>query len=125
MVMAAGHYLYGTRQGARVVQGAEVTMAMHFALVLALAAAAQQDTAPAIIDPAVPPVTKPRVELVFALDTTGSMSGLIDGAKRKIWFIVDEVLKAKVQPDVKVGIVAYRDRSDAYVTKVTALSSDL
>ena len=30
------------------------------------------------------PQVAPRVELVFALDTTGSMSGLIDGAKRKI-----------------------------------------
>ena len=30
------------------------------------------------------PQKPPRVELVFALDTTGSMTGLIDGAKRKI-----------------------------------------
>ena len=82
-------------------------------------------TAPVRIDPAVPPVSKPRVELVFALDTTGSMGGLIDGAKRKIWFIVDEVMKAKIQPEVKVGLVAYRDKSDAYVTKVTPLSDDL
>lgn len=81
--------------------------------------------APAKLDPAVPPVNKPRVELVFALDTTGSMGGLIDGAKRKIWFIVDEVMKAKIQPEVKVGLVAYRDQSDSYVTKVTPLSDDL
>ena len=84
-----------------------------------------KSTAPAKLDPAVPPVTKPRVELVFALDTTGSMGGLIDGAKRKIWFIVDEVMKAKIQPEVKVGLVAFRDQSDAYVTKVTPLSDDL
>src|SRR5687768_1879186 len=86
---------------------------------------AKPSTAPAKPDPAVPPVSKPRVELVFALDTTGSMGGLIDGAKRKIWFIVDEVMKAKIQPEVKVGLVAYRDQSDAYVTKVTPLSDDL
>ena len=85
----------------------------------------QGSTAPAKLDPAVPPVSKPRVELVFALDTTGSMGGLIDGAKRKIWFIVDEVMKAKIQPEVKVGLVAYRDTSDTYVTKVTPLSDDL
>jgi hypothetical protein len=84
-----------------------------------------KSTAPAKLDPAVPPVNKPRVELVFALDTTGSMGGLIDGAKRKIWFIVDEVMKAKIQPEVKVGLVAFRDQSDAYVTKVTPLSDDL
>src|SRR3569623_171230 len=33
------------------------------------------------------PKAPPRVELVFALDTTGSMGGLLDGAKRKIWSI--------------------------------------
>ena len=32
---------------------------------------------------------RPRIEAVFVLDTTGSMSGLIDGAKRKIWSIAD------------------------------------
>lgn len=95
--------------------------------VLALSVMAQNapPAQPTQLDPAVPPVTKPRVELVFALDTTGSMGGLIDGAKRKIWFIVDEVMKAKVQPEVKVGLVAYRDQSDSYVTQVTPLSDDL
>ena len=28
---------------------------------------------------------RPRVEVAFVLDTTGSMGGLIDGAKRRIW----------------------------------------
>ena len=32
---------------------------------------------------------KPKVEVVFVLDTTGSMSGLIAGAKAKIWFIAE------------------------------------
>ena len=31
------------------------------------------------------PPAKPRVEVVFVLDTTGSMSGLIQTAKTKIW----------------------------------------
>src|SRR5205823_9049525 len=30
---------------------------------------------------------RPRIEVMFVLDTTGSMAGLIDGAKRKIWSI--------------------------------------
>ena len=59
----------------------------------ALAEAAQKD-------PIVPAVGKPRVEMVFALDTTGSMGGLIDGAKRKIWYIANEVQKAKQRPEV-------------------------
>lgn len=76
-------------------------------------------------DPIVPAVGKPRVEMVFALDTTGSMGGLIDGAKRKIWYIANEVQKAKQRPEVKVGLVAYRDRGDAYVTQVLPLTTDL
>ena len=30
-----------------------------------------------------------RIDVVFVLDTTGSMSGLIEGAKAKIWSIAN------------------------------------
>jgi Mg-chelatase subunit ChlD len=79
-----------------------------------------------------PPTTKvtvpqvaPRVELVFALDTTGSMSGLIDGAKRKIWSIAQFIAQGQPKPDVRIGLVAYRDIGDAYVTRFYDLSDDL
>src|SRR4051794_24266330 len=62
------------------------------------------------------PQVAPRVELVFALDTTGSMSGLIDGAKRKIWSIAQFIAQGQPKPDVRIGLVAYRDIGDAYVT---------
>ena len=68
---------------------------------------------------------KPRVEVVFCLDTTGSMGGLIDGAKQKIWSLCNKIVSGKPTPDLKVGLVAYRDRGDAYVTKVTDLTGDL
>lgn len=73
----------------------------------------------------VPAVRKPKVEIVFALDTTGSMGGLIEGAKRKIWSIANEVQKAQQKPEVRIGLVAYRDRGDAYVTQTTDLTTDL
>jgi Mg-chelatase subunit ChlD len=65
------------------------------------------------------------LEMVFVLDTTGSMGGLIDGAKQKIWGIVNEVMQRKDRPKVKVGLVAYRDNGDAYVTQILPLSEDL
>jgi Mg-chelatase subunit ChlD len=68
---------------------------------------------------------RPKVDLVFALDTTGSMSGLIEGAKTKIWSIASFVARAQPTPDVRVGLVAYRDVGDAYVTRVFDLDSDL
>ena len=69
--------------------------------------------------------SKPQVEVVFCLDTTGSMSGLIVGAKQKIWSIVNQIASGRPSPDVKVGLVGYRDRGDAYVTKVYQLTADL
>jgi hypothetical protein len=65
------------------------------------------------------------VEVVFCLDTTGSMGGLLDGAKKKIWAMCNQIAGGKPTPDLKVGLVAYRDRGDEYVTKVTPLTRDL
>jgi hypothetical protein len=65
------------------------------------------------------------VEVVFCLDTTGSMGGLIEGAKQKIWAISNQIASGKPTPRLKIGLVAYRDRGDAYITKVIPLSDDL
>lgn len=59
------------------------------------------------------------------LDTTGSMSGLIEGAKQKIWSMANDIVSAKPKPQVRFGLVGYRDRGDAYVTKPVALTDDL
>ncbi len=68
---------------------------------------------------------RPKVEVVFCLDTTGSMGGLIAGAKAKIWSICNQIAGGKPTPDLKVGLVAYRDKGDAYITRVFDLSDDL
>ena len=65
------------------------------------------------------------LEMVFVVDTTGSMGGLIDGAKQKIWGIINEVMQKQSRPRVRVGLVAYRDLGDAYVTKITPITEDL
>lgn len=71
------------------------------------------------------PIEKPKIEVVFVLDTTGSMSGLINAAKEKIWAIANTLATAKPAPDIRMGLVGYRDRSDAYVTKHSQLTEDL
>jgi len=68
---------------------------------------------------------KARIEVVFMLDTTGSMSGLIQAAKEKIWSIASTMASAQSAPEIKMGLVAYRDRGDAYITRVVDLSDDL
>ncbi|MEE9254687.1 MAG: vWA domain-containing protein, partial [Pseudomonadales bacterium] len=67
----------------------------------------------------------PKVVVVFVLDTTGSMSGLIQAAKDKIWSIATTMASAQPVPEIRIGLVAYRDRGDAYVTRVVDLSQDL
>ncbi len=65
------------------------------------------------------------LEMVFVLDTTGSMGGLIDGAKQRIWGIINEVMQKQSKPRVRVGLVAYRDNGDEYVTRILPITEDL
>jgi len=69
--------------------------------------------------------TRPQVEVVFCLDTTGSMGGLIDAAKAKIWAISNQIAGGKPTPNLKIGLVAFRDRGDEYITKIFPLTDDL
>jgi len=75
--------------------------------------------------PAVVKDTRDTLEMVFVLDTTGSMGGLIEGAKQRIWGIINEVMQKPSKPRVRVGLVAYRDVGDEYVTKLLPITEDL
>ncbi len=68
---------------------------------------------------------KPVVEVAFVLDTTGSMSGLIENAKRKIWSIATSIVDANPDAEVRMALVAYRDIGDEYVTKKFDLTTDI
>jgi Mg-chelatase subunit ChlD len=96
-----------------------------FALALALLAApGQQVAAPKPVSPAfVSP--RPVVEVAFVLDTTGSMGGLIDGAKRRIWSIARRIGEGQPRPDLRIAVIGYRDQGDEYVTRVHDLTSDM
>src|SRR5882724_9502989 len=59
-----------------------------------------------------PKTPRPRMEVCFVLDTTGSMSGLIEGAKQKIWSIANTIIAVKDKPRIKIALVPYRDRGD-------------
>jgi Mg-chelatase subunit ChlD len=96
-------------------------------LVALLAAGATAMPGDAAEKPAPKPAktAAPRIDVVFVLDTTGSMSGLIAAAKEKIWSIANTMAIAKPTPQIRMGLVGYRDRRDAYVTKHTPLTDDL
>ncbi|ADO71344.1 vWA domain-containing protein [Stigmatella aurantiaca] len=107
--------------------------AAAFSSPLALAEAPAPQAAPMQKQPveAKPPVdsqqktAQPQIEVVFVLDTTGSMSSLLEGAKQKIFSIASRIATGKPTPRLKIGLVAYRDVGDEYVTKRFDLSEDL
>ena len=68
---------------------------------------------------------RPTVEIAFVLGTTGSMGGLIAGAKAKIWAIANQIVLGEPKPIVRIALVPYRDKGDKYVTKVFDLTDNI
>ncbi len=74
-----------------------------------------------------------NIDVVFVLDTTGSMGGLIQAAKEKIWSIAstlasNSTINGTSKQDVvniRMGLVAFRDKGDNYVTRVVDLTDNL
>lgn len=50
---------------------------------------------------------RPHIDVVFAIDCSGSMGGVINTAKQKIWSIVNEIAKAKPAPVLRIGLHGY------------------
>src|SRR6187549_2403008 len=78
-----------------------------------------------LVTSTVPAFAKPVVEVAFVLDTTGSMASLIEGAKRKIWSIATTIIDENPGAEIRMGLVAYRDIGDEYVTRVFNLTTDI
>src|SRR4051794_31965121 len=77
-------------------------------LVALLAPFARAD-APAVLDVAGVQADKPRVDVVFCIDRSGSMRGVIETAKKKVWSIVNEIGRAKPSPALRIGLIGYGD----------------
>ncbi len=70
------------------------------------------------------------IDLVICLDTSGSMTHLIDSARGRLWDIVTELSKARPTPRLRVGLLTYGtpDTSTAdqgWVVKQVDLTNDL
>lgn len=65
----------------------------------------------------------PRIDVVFAIDATGSMGDEIEVVKSKVSKMMQDIQSGNPQPDVRFGLVAYRDHGDAYVTKAYPLTT--
>ena len=67
----------------------------------------------------------PRLDVVFLLDATGSMGDEIAVIKTKIREMISDIALGEPPPDVRFGIVAYRDRGDEYVTRAYPLTRNI
>ena len=106
-----------------------MSLALRF-LVCVVAAAVP--LVPAFADEA-KPVTKPAegkaIDLVLCLDVSGSMNGLIDSAKIKLWDLVNEMARLKPTPNLRVALYSYGHSTypaeKGWVRKDMDLTSDL
>jgi hypothetical protein len=69
------------------------------------------------------------IDLTICLDTSGSMEGLLEAAKQKLWDIVNELGRAKPKPHLRVALYAYGTPGygldTGYVRKLIDLTDDL
>ncbi|HUW14360.1 MAG TPA: vWA domain-containing protein [Anaerolineae bacterium] len=66
-----------------------------------------------------------RLDVVFAIDTTGSMGPSIAEVKKRLIGFAHALAQAEVRPSVALGVVAYRDHppeDSTYVTQVYPLT---
>ncbi|TXC67123.1 VWA domain-containing protein [Piscinibacter aquaticus] len=70
-------------------------------------------------------VQRPRLDLVFLVDATGSMGDEIAKLKASMLAMSQQIARLPGQPDVCWGTVAYRDRGDAFLTRTHDFTDDL
>jgi uncharacterized protein YegL len=67
----------------------------------------------------------PKIDVVFVVDSTGSMADEIKTIQDKIKEMMAKIRSGQPVPEVRFGLVAYRDKGDDYVTKKYDLTSDI
>jgi Mg-chelatase subunit ChlD len=68
---------------------------------------------------------RPRLDLVFLIDATGSMGDEIAKLKSSMRVVAQQIAQSPGQPDICYGLVAYRDRGDAFLTRSHDFTDDL
>ena len=71
------------------------------------------------------PLARPRLDLVFMIDATGSMGDEIAKLKASMHAMSDQIAQLRGRPDICYGLVAYRDRGDAFLTRTHDFTDNL
>ena len=65
------------------------------------------------------------LDILFLLDSTGSMADEINQITETLLSISSRIADLPSQPDLRFGMVSYRDRGDEYVTRVYEFDRDV
>lgn len=65
-----------------------------------------------------------RLDLVFCIDTTGSMGDEIAQIQATIQDIISKTASLPAKPEIRLGMVLYGDRGDVYVTRAYDFTTD-
>lgn len=84
----------------------------------------QKSAVELVLDTAAAP-QRARLDLVFLVDATGSMGDEIGKLKATLRTIANEVAQLPSRPDTCFGLVAYRDRGDAFMLRRHDFTNDL
>ncbi len=69
------------------------------------------------------PASKDTIDIVFCIDCSGSMGGVIETAKQKVWAIVNEIAKDRPKAALRIGLIGYGNGNSSY--RMFHLSDDL
>jgi len=65
------------------------------------------------------------LDVVFVIDTTGSMGGELDEAQQRLRELAATLAQSRGGERLRFGAVAFRDRGDEYVTQSSALDAEI
>ncbi len=107
------------------------TVSLIVSLLATIGAAQARKISPTPCDP--PAFHAPAaqaIDLVICLDTSGSMQGLIDSARAKLWDIVSELSNVQPTPQLRVGLLTYGSPNTSsadkgWIVRQIGLTSDL
>jgi len=72
-----------------------------------------------------PQTQRTQLDVLFLLDTTGSMDDELQRLQANILSVSSQIDALPGQPDVRYGLVAYRDRGDEYITRIDPFTNDV
>lgn len=71
------------------------------------------------------PAAPARLDVAFLIDCTGSMGEEIDRIKATVTDIAGRIAQDPHHPELRFGLVAYRDASDDFVTRTVDFTDDV